>query len=139
MCTNCQLALQNPESWTLLPGDFDIGEAYARKTATLEALPHSSLRKLNTEFIQLLNTGRTTLQIFQDISEAYARKTATVEAFPHSSVRALGIHPCKHAETMRRLADTSADAGGRRLDPEQCVFPPLLQRAFRSLAAGFCG
>lgn len=44
-----------------------------------------------------------------------------MEAFPHSSVRALGIHPCKHAETMRRLADHSAAAGGGRLDPEQCV------------------
>lgn len=57
-------------------------------------------------------------EIFQDISADYAKKTATTDTFPHTSVTAVGIHPCKHAETMRRLADMYAAGDGKQLDSE---------------------
>ena len=66
-----------------------------------------------------MGVGGGVTQIFEDISENYARKTATVEPFPHSSVPAVGIHPCKHAETMRRLADVSKAGGAPPLNSEQ--------------------
>ena len=63
----------------------------------------------------------------EDISSDYARKTATLDPFPHAAISAVGIHPCKHAETMQRLCETSAEGGGKPLLVDQCalLLPPL--------------
>ena len=42
------------------------------------------------------------LQVLQDVSEEHARKTITVETHPHLSVMAASIHPCRHAEVMKK-------------------------------------
>lgn len=44
-------------------------------------------------------------QVLEDVSEEHARKTITVDPHPHLSVTAASIHPCRHAEVMRKLAD----------------------------------
>lgn len=54
-------------------------------------------------------------QVLEDVSEDHARKTITVEPHPHGAsagVQAASIHPCRHAEVMKRLADRAAEGGG---------------------------
>ena len=52
-------------------------------------------------------------EMFEDISEEHADKTVTMECHPHlpGQVTMASIHPCKHAEVMKRLvqAMTSFD------------------------------
>ncbi|KAL6783742.1 ATG3 [Auxenochlorella protothecoides x Auxenochlorella symbiontica] len=45
-------------------------------------------------------------QVLEDISAEHARKTVTVEPHPHgvAGVQAASIHPCRHANVMRKLA-----------------------------------
>ena len=57
----------------------------------------------------------------EDISSDYAKKTATLDPFPHASISAVGIHPCKHAETMKRLSDAYSSGGGKKLLVDQCA------------------
>lgn len=51
------------------------------------------------------------VEVFEDVSEEHARKTATVERFPFFSTTSqsaqvmVSIHPCRHAEVMKRLID----------------------------------
>jgi len=54
-------------------------------------------------------------QIMEDISSDHARKTATVDRFPHARISAVGIHPCKHADTMKRLCEMHSAGGGKSL------------------------
>lgn len=51
------------------------------------------------------------LQILEDVSEEHAKKTITVETHPHLAVTAASIHPCRHAEVMKKLADNLVEAG----------------------------
>jgi len=43
----------------------------------------------------------------QDISADHAHKTVTLEFHPHlkDQIRHVAIHPCKHAQTMKRLCE----------------------------------
>eukprot|EP00798_Chlamydomonas_sp_ICE-L_P017654 gene17654-24000_t len=50
-------------------------------------------------------------QILEDVSEEHARKTITVEIHPNLSITAASIHPCKHAEVMKKLVDNIIEAG----------------------------
>lgn len=54
----------------------------------------------------------TTEQILQDISSDHAHKTATVEPHPHiKNVICVSIHPCRHAEVMKIIADRMKETG----------------------------
>lgn len=44
-------------------------------------------------------------QIFEDVSAEHAYKTVTIEQFPHSSLQAASVHPCKHAEVMKKVIE----------------------------------
>lgn len=59
------------------------------------------------------DTGRplSTDEMMEDVMQDYVAKTATIEAHPHSGVAYLSIHPCRHAQTMRRLVENMI-AGG---------------------------
>ena len=61
------------------------------------------------------------VQVMEDISSDYAKKTATLDPFPHASISAVGIHPCKHAETMKRLSDAYSSGSGKKLLVDQCA------------------
>ena len=50
-------------------------------------------------------------QILEDVSEEHARKTVTVDPHPHMSISAASIHPCHHAEVMKKLVDNMLEAG----------------------------
>jgi ubiquitin-like-conjugating enzyme ATG3 len=49
--------------------------------------------------------------VFDDISSEHARKTVTMDAHPHLGVRFAYIHPCRHAEVMKRIMDRMREAG----------------------------
>ncbi|GAX77733.1 hypothetical protein CEUSTIGMA_g5176.t1 [Chlamydomonas eustigma] len=51
-------------------------------------------------------------QVMEDVSEEHARKTITVEPHPNLLLSAASIHPCRHAETMKRLVDNMLENGG---------------------------
>lgn len=50
-------------------------------------------------------------QILDDVSEDHAKKTVTLDPHPHLSVSAASIHPCRHAEVMKKLVDNLLEAG----------------------------
>ena len=60
-------------------------------------------------------------QMFEDISPEHAQRTVTYETHPHEKFMALSVHPCKHANVMKRLISQSKDTIIR---PDQylCVF-----------------
>ncbi|CAG9466859.1 unnamed protein product [Pedinophyceae sp. YPF-701] len=49
--------------------------------------------------------------VYEDVSAEHAHKTITIESHPHTAVQAASIHPCKHADTMKRLSEAAAAAG----------------------------
>jgi hypothetical protein len=51
------------------------------------------------------------VQILEDVSEEHARKTITVDSHPHLPISAASIHPCRHAEVMKRLVDNLIASG----------------------------
>ncbi|OQV24558.1 Ubiquitin-like-conjugating enzyme ATG3 [Hypsibius exemplaris] len=55
-------------------------------------------------------------QMYEDFSADHAKKTITMESHPHVSGPPMAsIHPCRHAEVMKKIIQTVAD-GGRELD-----------------------
>eukprot|EP01134_Creolimax_fragrantissima_P000866 CFRG0866T1 len=49
--------------------------------------------------------------MFEDFSQDHARKTVTMESHPHISLTMASIHPCKHANVMKRIIDNIATQG----------------------------
>lgn len=44
-------------------------------------------------------------ETMEDVMQDYVNKTATIEAHPHTGIQHVSIHPCRHAETMKRIVD----------------------------------
>lgn len=61
----------------------------------------------------------TSLQIFQDISQDHAKKTVTIEQHPHESITLASIHPCKHANVMKKILDHMEESDGKALRVDQ--------------------
>lgn len=53
----------------------------------------------------------TPAQVLEDVSEEHARKTITVDPHPHQPVTAASIHPCRHAEVMKKLVGNLQENG----------------------------
>jgi ubiquitin-like-conjugating enzyme ATG3 len=49
--------------------------------------------------------------MFQDISQDHANKTVTIELHPHENITRASIHPCKHANVMKRIIDNMGEGG----------------------------
>lgn len=45
------------------------------------------------------------------IPQDHANKTITIESHPHLSIQMASIHPCRHAEVMKRLIEQHAESG----------------------------
>ncbi|OMJ07812.1 Ubiquitin-like-conjugating enzyme ATG3 [Smittium culicis] len=58
-------------------------------------------------------------EIFQDISQDHARKTVTIEPHPNLSIQLASIHPCKHANVMKKIIERSTSNGHRELRVDQ--------------------
>lgn len=50
-------------------------------------------------------------QTYEDFSADHAHKTITVETHPHIDCDMPTVHPCRHAEMMKRLLDQLAENG----------------------------
>lgn len=74
---------------------------------------HVSLTALSSSLLAAL------LQVLEDVSEEHARKTITLDPHPHLAVSAASIHPCRHAEVMKKLADGISGGDGAEFPLEQ--------------------
>lgn len=66
-------------------------------------------------------------EMFKDVSIEHAHKTVTYEQHPHEHYMCLSIHPCKHADVMKKLVAqrrASSPDGARDIRPDQylCLF-----------------
>lgn len=50
-------------------------------------------------------------QMYQDISQDHANKTVTMETHPHTQSVMASVHPCRHAEVMKKIVSTVEDGG----------------------------
>ena len=58
------------------------------------------------------NKPLTIEQMYEDISEDHAKKTVTFETHPHiPGTPMASIHPCRHAEVMKKLINLVAESG----------------------------
>ncbi|XP_033103971.1 ubiquitin-like-conjugating enzyme ATG3 isoform X2 [Anneissia japonica] len=51
-------------------------------------------------------------QMYEDISQDHAKKTVTMETHPHLPQTMCSVHPCRHADVMKKIIHTVADGGG---------------------------
>lgn len=52
-------------------------------------------------------------QMYEDFSQDHVKKTVTMETHPHIEGPPMAsIHPCKHADVMKKIIETVADGGG---------------------------
>lgn len=50
-------------------------------------------------------------QMYEDFSADHANKTITIESHPSMDRKMASIHPCRHAEVMKRLIEQVAESG----------------------------
>lgn len=60
-------------------------------------------------------------QVFEDISQDHANRTVTLETHPHKNLPYASIHPCRHADTMKKITDQLLD-GGKAPQVDQYLF-----------------
>ncbi|XP_071950089.1 ubiquitin-like-conjugating enzyme ATG3 [Antedon mediterranea] len=51
-------------------------------------------------------------QMYEDISQDHAKKTVTMETHPNLPQTMCSVHPCRHADVMKKIIHTVADGGG---------------------------
>lgn len=52
-------------------------------------------------------------QMYEDVSQDHAKKTVTMESHPHlPGPNMASVHPCKHADIMKKLIQTVEEGGG---------------------------
>uniref|UniRef100_A0A3Q2Z7Y9 Ubiquitin-like-conjugating enzyme ATG3 n=1 Tax=Hippocampus comes TaxID=109280 RepID=A0A3Q2Z7Y9_HIPCM len=52
-------------------------------------------------------------QMYEDISQDHVKKTVTIENHPNLPPPAMcSVHPCRHAEVMKKIIETVAEGGG---------------------------
>nr|CAD7427826.1 unnamed protein product [Timema monikensis] len=52
-------------------------------------------------------------QMYEDVSQDHAKKTVTMETHPHIPGPPMAsVHPCKHAEVMKKIIQTVMEGGG---------------------------
>ena len=65
-------------------------------------------------------------QTFEDISQDHAQKTVTIEQHPHESISMASIHPCKHAQVMKKIIDHLSVGSVLRVDQYMLIFLKFL-------------
>uniref|UniRef100_A0A1L8DW77 Ubiquitin-like-conjugating enzyme ATG3 n=1 Tax=Nyssomyia neivai TaxID=330878 RepID=A0A1L8DW77_9DIPT len=52
-------------------------------------------------------------EMYEDVSQDHAKKTVTMETHPHlPGPNMASVHPCKHADIMKKIIQTVEDGGG---------------------------
>eukprot|EP01119_Soliformovum_irregulare_P006002 TRINITY_DN1774_c0_g1_i1.p2 TRINITY_DN1774_c0_g1~~TRINITY_DN1774_c0_g1_i1.p2 ORF type:complete len:279 (-),score=70.81 TRINITY_DN1774_c0_g1_i1:89-925(-) len=49
--------------------------------------------------------------VLKDVSEDHANKTVTIQSHPYTGVSQAYIHPCRHAEVMKKIVSRMRDSG----------------------------
>lgn len=77
-------------------------------------------------------------EMYQDISQDHAKKTVTMEMHPHIPTVMASVHPCRHAEVMKKIISTVED-GGRELQVFSylIIFLKLVQSVIPTLEYDF--
>jgi len=60
--------------------------------------------------------------VMEDVMQDYAQKTVTVDPHPHLNTPHASVHPCKHAQTMKRIVDALQGNGGAPPSAAQYLF-----------------
>lgn len=50
-------------------------------------------------------------QVYQDVMSEYVSRTVTVDQHPHTGLPTTSIHPCKHAQVMKKVIDDWIEQG----------------------------
>lgn len=77
-------------------------------------------------------------EMYQDISQDHAKKTVTMEAHPHIPSVMASVHPCRHAEVMKKIIST-VEEGGKELHVHSylIIFLKLVQSVIPTLEYDF--
>ncbi|XP_064638716.1 ubiquitin-like-conjugating enzyme ATG3 [Lineus longissimus] len=93
------------ESGILQTRTYDLNITYDKyyKTPRLWLLGYDENRKILTVD-----------QMYEDFSQDHVKKTVTMEAHPYllAGSPMASIHPCRHADVMKKIIQTVADGGG---------------------------
>jgi len=66
-------------------------------------------------------------EVLQDISSDHANKTVTISAHPNLGFQCAYVHPCKHAEVMKKIVERQIEAGKEpRVDQYMFIFLKFL-------------
>lgn len=66
-------------------------------------------------------------EVFEDVLAAYSAKTVTIDPHPHTRLPTASIHPCKHAQVMKKVVDNwIADGHTPRVDLSLFVFLKMI-------------
>ncbi|CAG8588068.1 3460_t:CDS:2 [Paraglomus occultum] len=65
----------------------------------------------------------TSVQIFEDVSQDYAKKTVTIETHPHLNMSLASIHPCRHAQVMKKIIEKMNDESIKKFEKYQAQLP----------------
>ena len=60
-------------------------------------------------------------QVFEDISQDHANRTVTLETHPHKNLPYASVHPCRHADTMKKITNQLVQ-GGKAPQVDQYLF-----------------
>jgi ubiquitin-like-conjugating enzyme ATG3 len=98
------LSVSEPGQHVILTRTYDLSITYDKYYAT----PRVFLFGYNEQRQPLTNE-----QIMDDISADHAHRTVTVEPHPHLGVPHASIHPCRHANVMKKIVDQMQAASAR--------------------------
>lgn len=51
-------------------------------------------------------------EMYEDMSQDHVKKTVTIESHPHLPTTMASVHPCRHADVMKKIIETVAEGGG---------------------------
>ena len=55
-------------------------------------------------------------EMYEDISQDHAKKTVTMEPHPHLGPAMASIHPCRHADLMKKFIQMAEDGGRAQIE-----------------------
>jgi len=73
-------------------------------------------------------------QVLQDISQDHANKTVTIATHPHTGIPQAYIHPCRHAEVMKKIVERMKESGKvTRVDLYLFIFLKFIHAAIPTI------
>jgi len=77
-------------------------------------------------------------EVLEDISSDHARKTVTIDNHPHLGVSCAFVHPCKHANVMKKIVSRQLESGKEpRVDQYMFLFLKFLSAVLPTIEYDF--